>query len=71
MTLRKGFIATLVLGVLAAPLAPNAQQPGKIPRIGFLLSGSPPSYSIRINVFRERLRELGYAEGKNIAIEYR
>jgi len=49
----------------------QAQQPGKIPRIGYLSPGvaSPPS--ARLEAFRQGLRELGYVEGKNIVIEYR
>jgi putative ABC transport system substrate-binding protein len=47
----------------------DAQQAGKIPRIGFLRTAAPPeSY---IEAFRQGLKELGYIEGKNIALEYR
>jgi putative ABC transport system substrate-binding protein len=64
---------TLALVLLAAPLVADAQQPGKVPTIGYLsqFSGSaePPSPSLK--AFLEGLRELGYVEGKNIAIEYR
>ena len=49
----------------------EAQQPKKVPRIGFLVASSPSFYSSRIEAFRKGLRELGYVEGKNIAIEYR
>jgi putative ABC transport system substrate-binding protein len=48
-----------------------AQQPKKIPLVGFLVPGSPSSYSARIEAFRQGLRELGYVEGQNIIIEYR
>jgi putative tryptophan/tyrosine transport system substrate-binding protein len=48
-----------------------AQQAGKVPRIGFLSTGSSSSDSTRIEAFRQGLRDLGYVEGKNIAIEYR
>ncbi len=54
--------------ILAAPCAAEA-QPGKIWRIGFL--GPPPSAGGLLQAFQEGLRELGYIEGKNIAIEYR
>ena len=49
----------------------EAQQAKKFHQIGFLLGGSSSVYSARIDVFRQRLKELGYIEGKNIAIEYR
>jgi ABC-type uncharacterized transport system substrate-binding protein len=49
----------------------EAQQPSKLPRIGFLSSSSPSSFSAFTDVFRQGLRDLGYVEGKNIVIEYR
>jgi putative ABC transport system substrate-binding protein len=49
----------------------EAQQPTKIPRIGYLIAASPSSNSNRIEAFRQGLRELGYVEGKDIIIEYR
>ena len=49
----------------------QAQQPGKVPRIGYLSSLDPASESTRSEAFRQALRELGYIEGQNIAIEYR
>ena len=49
----------------------EAQQPKKIPRIGFLGAVSPSTISDRIEAFRQGLRELGYVEGKNIVVEYR
>jgi putative ABC transport system substrate-binding protein len=62
----------LLLGLLAAPLAGAAQQPGKIPRLGYLviapLSETP---SPERAAFLTRLRELGWIDGKTIAIEYR
>ncbi len=62
-------ILTLALGILAGPLAAEAQQPGKIRRIGILRPGAPPDPYVE--AFREGLRELGYVEGQSIAIEYR
>ncbi len=56
--------------ILAAPLAAEAQQPGKIARIGFLslnMAGNPRG----TDSFRQGLRELGYVEGRNVVIEYR
>src|SRR5712691_9193122 len=61
-----GAVATLV----AAPLAAEAQQAGRVPRIGFLFFGSPGP-SRELDAFRQGLRELGYTEGQNIVIEYR
>jgi putative tryptophan/tyrosine transport system substrate-binding protein len=49
----------------------HAQQPAKIPRIGFLGSPSPSANAARNKAFRQGLRELGYVEGKNIAVEWR
>src|SRR5881628_3712040 len=63
------FFAILVLLAGCAGMA-EAQQPAKPPRIGFIMadsSGSDP----RVDAFRQGLRELGYLEGKNIAVEYR
>jgi putative ABC transport system substrate-binding protein len=48
-----------------------AQQPTKIPRIGYLAGASPSSNAARAEAFRQGLRELGYVEGKNIIIEWR
>jgi ABC-type uncharacterized transport system substrate-binding protein len=67
---RRAFIGTLMGGLLAAPLAAEAQPAGKVPRIGFLFSGaSGPTREV--DTFRQGLRDLGYIEGQNIAIEYR
>ena len=49
----------------------EAQQPKKIPRIGYLATASPSTIPARIKAFRQGLRELGYVEGKNIVIEWR
>jgi putative tryptophan/tyrosine transport system substrate-binding protein len=49
----------------------QAQQPKKVPRIGYLSSGNPTIESTRAEPIRLALRELGYIEGQNIAIEYR
>ena len=64
-------IVTLALGVFAAPLAADAQQPAKTGRIGMLRTGSPSDRVEEIEAFRKGLRELGYVEGQNIAIEFR
>ena len=52
-------------------VAAEAQQPKKVPRIGFLVSSPASAISARIEAFRQGLRELGYVEGKNIVIEWR
>ena len=64
-----GFALTALLHALCLPVW--AQQPTKIPRIGFLGTASPSTVSARVEAFRQGLRELGYVEGKSILIEYR
>jgi putative tryptophan/tyrosine transport system substrate-binding protein len=66
---RREFIA-VVVGALSWPIAGAAQQTGKMPRIGILNNGSAALYS-RTNPFLQGLRELGYTEGQNLAIEFR
>jgi putative ABC transport system substrate-binding protein len=66
---RREFIA-LVGSSAAWPLAVRAQQRGK-PVIGFLHSASPEPYASQVNAFRQSLKEAGYVEGQNLAIEYR
>ncbi|MGE5817025.1 MAG: ABC transporter substrate-binding protein [Deltaproteobacteria bacterium] len=61
----------LILFTLASVYPAHAQQPKKIPRIGFLSAVSPSTISARVEAFRQGLRELGYVEGKNIFIEWR
>src|SRR5713226_1937505 len=69
MISRRAFISTMAGGLLAAPLAAEAQPTGKVYRIGYLSIASGPSP--RTEALRQGLRELGYIEGKNITIEYR
>jgi putative ABC transport system substrate-binding protein len=58
--------------VVVGPVAQaKAQQPAKIPRIGFQLDAPASAVAARIEAFRQGLRELGYTEGKNIFIEWR
>src|SRR5262245_20020348 len=59
-------VLLLVLGVTA-----EAQQPKKVPRIGYLASADPARDSTRAEGIRQGVSELGYIEGQNIAIEYR
>jgi putative tryptophan/tyrosine transport system substrate-binding protein len=65
-----GFV-TLMLALTMCSAVAEAQQAAKIPRIGYLTPLSAPLSSSRVEAFRQRLRELGYVEGKNIFIEYR
>src|SRR5215475_4548956 len=67
---RRKFLATLG-GAVAWPLAARAQQPGKLPTIGFLVAGTPSSHGQWVAAFVQRLRELGWIEGRTITIEYR
>ena len=70
--MRKTIIGlTLSTLLLALSFSAAAQQPKKIPRIGFLLAVPPSTISARIEAFRQGLRALGYVEGKNIVIEWR
>src|SRR5215475_14213674 len=57
--------------ILATIHLAEAQQPKKIPRIGYLGANPRSTSPARIDAFRQGLRELGYTEGKNIIIEYR
>ncbi len=66
---RRAFIGSLAGGLLAAPVAVEAQQAGKPPRIGWLSAGSQPDPFLE--GFREGLRKLGYIEGQTIALEIR
>ena len=68
----KNVIFLALCSLLLAPFSVvEAQQPKKIPRIGYLSGGFLSSESARTEAFRQGLRELGYMEGKNISIEYR
>jgi putative ABC transport system substrate-binding protein len=61
----------LILTLLSAPLAVEAQQVGKVYRIGVLSTGGPEQESSLQASLRERLRERGWAEGQNLAVEWR
>jgi putative ABC transport system substrate-binding protein len=62
---------TLCAMLFALCSSAEAQQPKKVPRIGFLSAGDAARQSIPSEAIRLALRELGYIEGQNIAIEYR
>jgi putative ABC transport system substrate-binding protein len=67
---RRAFVGTLAGGLLAAPIATEAQQAAKVPRIGYLTLNAGPNPHLR-EAFRQGLRDLGHVEGRNVVIEYR
>jgi putative tryptophan/tyrosine transport system substrate-binding protein len=68
---RRTFLASTGAVLLAAPLAAQAQQAGKVYRIGMLETISTALNAANLDAFRQGLRELGYIEGQNVVIEYR
>jgi putative ABC transport system substrate-binding protein len=64
-------LVSLILSPLTAPLAGEAQQPAKVPRIGVLWSVSESAGAPLLEAFKQGLRDLGYVEGKNVALEHR
>src|SRR6266480_2034921 len=68
---RREFITLLGGAAAAWPLAAHAQQAGKLPTIGFLVPGTPSSHGQWFAALVQRLRELGWIEGRTVAIEYR
>jgi putative ABC transport system substrate-binding protein len=67
--MRRRVFLTFIGGAAAWPIAARAQQPGKLPRIGVLVSALPPHPFA--DAFRRGLHTLGYSEGRNIAVEFR
>jgi hypothetical protein len=59
---------TLILSLLAAPLAAEARQPAQVPRIGILITGTASTSEPNIEAFRQGLRALGYVEGQHIVL---
>src|SRR5258705_6260334 len=68
---RREFITLLVGAAVAWPLAAQAQQSGKLPTIGFLGGATASTWSSWSAAFVQRLRELGWSEGRTVLIEYR
>ena len=71
---RKIFCFALCALLLASGLSVEAQQPGKVPRIGYVVQRNTPSLTtpdLAAEAFRKGLYDLGYIEGKNIRLEYR
>jgi putative tryptophan/tyrosine transport system substrate-binding protein len=67
---RRQFI-TLLGGAAAWPLSARAQQAQRVPRIGVLLPGTRSSFAVRVEALRQGLQQLGYVEGRTIALEWR
>jgi putative ABC transport system substrate-binding protein len=68
---RRKFISLLGGAAVACPLTARAQQPAKPPTIGFLGASTPSGWSHWVTAFERRLRDLGWIEGRTVAIEYR
>jgi putative tryptophan/tyrosine transport system substrate-binding protein len=68
---RRAFLTGTGALLLAAPRAAEAQQTGKVPRVGILAMGPPASFSTISSIFVGSLRELGYVEGSQVVLEPR
>jgi putative ABC transport system substrate-binding protein len=68
---RREFLGVLGGAGAAWPLAARAQQLGKLPTIGFLGTSTPSAWSLWVPPFEQRLRELGWIEGRTVKVEYR
>ena len=68
---RREFITLLGGAAAAWPIAARAQQAGRLPTIGFLVPGTPSSHGQWFAALVQRLHELGWIEGRTVAIEYR
>jgi len=69
---RRDFIKVIAASTAAWPLAANAQQPNRMPSIGFLWAPGPddPGPRRRVSALSDALRDLGWVEGKNVAFAY-
>ena len=68
---RREFITLFGASAAAWPLTANSQQPSKLPTIGFLGTATASAWRLYVAAFEKRLRELGWVEGRTVAIEYR
>src|SRR5262249_50069644 len=68
---RRNFLATLGGAAVAWPLTAHAQQQARVSTVGFLVAGTPSTHGQWLAAFVRRLGELGWVEGRNIAIEVR
>jgi putative tryptophan/tyrosine transport system substrate-binding protein len=71
MPITRLVVALLSFALLAAPLGGDAQEPGKVPRVGLLGPRNRSGGAAFLDAFLQGLRELGWVEGQNIVIEYR
>jgi putative ABC transport system substrate-binding protein len=69
--MRESILFWLLTSVLTTVMLAEAQQPKKVPRVGYLSASSAAEASSRTAAFREGMRELGYVDGKNIILEFR
>src|SRR5947199_9258293 len=71
--MKRGIMLLALALLVSSPFhLADAQQPKKVPRIGFLaVSGDPNTPGPWVGAFRQGLRDLGYTEGKNVLVEYR
>ena len=72
MTDRRRFVGSIAVGLLAVPMSARAQQPAKIPRVGYVSgTGSATEQGPYVEAIRRGLRDLGQIEGRTFSIEYR
>src|SRR3954471_1665998 len=69
--MRRRDVILLAISAWLWPRGTLAQQSGKLPTVGFLVAGTPASHGQWVNAFVDRLRDLGWIEGRTIAIECR